>query len=331
MCVLQSGERRTGGLIISRMCFTLIELLVVIAIIAILAGLLLPSLVMAKRVAKRVFCLNNQKNLYLAVATFTNDHDNLLPSGGDCGARPGGLSIVPFPVKSMWQSIFPSGNYTWGNDLVADYLKIKLDSNYSPLSQDNIFHCPTSAGEVSTTGSKPWSTGLYTNYCMPGMSLNGALELRPFAIAKSNILWGTSSFGMERVFSYDAAVFNSAYTTWGKVYFPRSPHLIGQNCVGMNIVTVDGAGKWLNINECRYSGVGGFWVYYARMWPRDYEIFWQISSAHSGDMLASGPAYPLPIADARTGLITYGALNTNSQTRNLTNPHCLGTFGYFNP
>ena len=67
-------RRPVNGL--SPRAFTLIELLVVIAIIAILAALLLPALASAKQKAKQSYCMNNQKQIALALSMYADDYNN---------------------------------------------------------------------------------------------------------------------------------------------------------------------------------------------------------------------------------------------------------------
>jgi hypothetical protein len=68
----QNHRKRNGGL-------TLIDILAIVAVMALLAALLIPKLIRAKRMASRIMCVNNLAHTGLAFRTWSADHTNNFP------------------------------------------------------------------------------------------------------------------------------------------------------------------------------------------------------------------------------------------------------------
>lgn len=161
------NDQRKGAFPRGRRGFTLIELLVVIAIIGVLVSLLLPAVQAAREAARRAQCLNNLKQLGLAMANYESA----------LGVFPPAYVGDPRGVGSAIGVNYPDGNrnttpgFAWGT-LLLPYveqapLAAAFNTNLPCWAPDNttaartklaVFLCPS-----VTDSDQAFALHRYTN------------------------------------------------------------------------------------------------------------------------------------------------------------------------
>jgi prepilin-type N-terminal cleavage/methylation domain-containing protein/prepilin-type processing-associated H-X9-DG protein len=194
---------RQQPLIRRRPAFTLIELLVVIAIIAVLIALLLPAVQAAREAARRIQCVNNMKQLGLALANYHDVHNVIVtarvfstaqcPSGNvlsGCQDTPWFCLLLP---QFEQQTLYSAFNFTLGSSgpgnlglLVNSTVTLaKIAMFQCPSDRDSLFVAPPIPTETRGNYGINWGNTQYDQGLITTNFPAGTTRPMPFPLDKA--------------------------------------------------------------------------------------------------------------------------------------------------
>jgi prepilin-type N-terminal cleavage/methylation domain-containing protein/prepilin-type processing-associated H-X9-DG protein len=167
--------------------FTLIELLVVIAIIAVLIALLLPAVQAAREAARRAQCVNNLKQIGLAMANYHDVNLAYPPSGGYTTGTltPDSIHqnfsmkarILPFMEQTVTYNAINFNNYDPSNTGGISFRWVNPDENMTArMTKISTFLCPSDGNPGNTDplcATSNYAENLGPNRMNSGWALTG--------------------------------------------------------------------------------------------------------------------------------------------------------------
>jgi prepilin-type N-terminal cleavage/methylation domain-containing protein len=159
--------------------FTLLELLVVIAIIGILATMLLPVLSRAKSAAQKTTCINNERQINLAVHSYVQDHADAFSD----------TNAVQFAYKDFIQPYLGRSGDAQTNDVL---FACPADNFNLDVIMGNWFVALGYASSISGTGFFRQPFTHYSSYF-----LNPAARSRPKMFPKPHPGTNVTTMGVD--------------------------------------------------------------------------------------------------------------------------------------
>lgn len=125
--------------------FTLIDVLVTIVVIAVLIGIMLPSLSVVKETTRRVVCSSNIRQVGLGITMFADDNNGLLPSTTFTNVHLGRLPAETNRLRIASTSTYAPRVNT-DNRARAQWDGLGHLYNEDYLETPGIFYCPSHQG-----------------------------------------------------------------------------------------------------------------------------------------------------------------------------------------
>lgn len=152
----------------SKKAFTLVELLVVIAIIAMLVSMLLPAVQGAREAARRTACLNNIKQLQLAIINYETARRSFPPGAARSGAVWSAFVLPYLEESALYDTLTlidpkeeleredPIGDRQWfspNKNLNGGKSRLEVGGNMAAIQQHvSLFLCPSASGPTIVSG-----------------------------------------------------------------------------------------------------------------------------------------------------------------------------------
>ena len=175
----RSGETRVfaRGRVVG--AFTLIDVLVSISVIALLIGILLPSLSSIRETTKRVICASNVRQMGYGLSMYTDDNRDYLPPTVH---RESSTAVLYNSTDSMSLRLLPRSPVPpWGSGRGAFWDGIGLMYEHEYLPAPKLFYCPSHKGQHPFDRyAKSWRGSreeIVCNYQYRGWGPNGEKRL----------------------------------------------------------------------------------------------------------------------------------------------------------